>query len=68
MFMPSPVVQVFGWDPSGTIVFNDVSCTQNLAIGNGGCFFSKGRSSVQNGTVMHDNNAGDGGCICESYE
>ena len=63
----SPAVQVIGWHSSGTIVFNDVSCTQNLASGSGGCFFSTGRSIFNNGAVMHDNKARDGGCICESY-
>ena len=58
---------MFGWDPSGTIVFNDVLCEKNVAVGNGGCLYSTGRSSVNDGTVMHDNEANEGGCICESY-
>lgn len=58
---------MFGWDSSGTIIFNDVVCTNNVADGNGGCLYSTGRSSVNDGTVMHGNEAQDGGCICKSY-
>ena len=59
-------MQVFGWDPSGTIMFNDVVCTNNSADGSGGCFCSTGKSVVNDGTLMHENEAYDGGCICES--
>ena len=58
---------MLGWDSSGTIIFNDVVCTNNLADGSGGCLYNTGRSRVNNGTVMHDNEATHGGCICESY-
>lgn len=58
-------VQVIGWDTSGTIVFNAVACTQNTAGGYRGCFRGAGRNTVNDGTVMHDNEAAHGGCICE---
>lgn len=58
-------VQVFGWDSRRTIIFNDVLCTNNLADERGGCFYGTGRSIVNNRTTMHDNEASQGGCICE---
>lgn len=56
-----------GWDSDGTITFNDVFCADNsAATQHGGCFYSAGSGIVNNGTVMRDNEALDGGCICES--
>ena len=61
------VVQVFGWDSNGTTIFQDVRCALNTASENGGCFYGSGVGVVINGTVMHDNSADNGGCICETY-
>lgn len=58
-------VQVYGWDVSGTITFNDVTCSDNSAVSEGGCYYAAGQSEINNGTVMHDNSALDGGCIRE---
>lgn len=58
-------MQVYGWDAGGMIVFDDVSCTNNTALNNGGSFYALGRAAASNGTVMHDNVARNGGCICE---
>lgn len=58
-------MQVFGWDTSGTITFNDVTCSDNSAESEGGCFFGAGKSIINDGTVMHHNSARDGGCLCE---
>lgn len=60
-----PVVQVFGWDVSGTITFNDVTCSDNKAVSEGGCYYGSGLSIINDGTVMHNNEALDGGCLCE---
>lgn len=60
------ILQVFGWNTTGTIEFNDFFCRNNSAAENGGCFYGAGRALVNNGTVMLDNVAKLGGCICES--
>lgn len=62
----SAVVQVFGWDASGTITFNDMLCTNNSAEEYGGCFHGSGKGVFNNGTVMLDNHAEHGGSICEN--
>lgn len=55
-----------GWDSSGVVVFNDLRCTNNSAwAGGGGCFYGEGRGVINDGSVMHDNGANNGGCICE---
>ena len=59
------VSQVLGWDASGTITFNDMSCTHNSVAGNGGCFHGSGKSVFGNGTRMLDNYAEHGGSICK---
>lgn len=61
----STVVQVYGWDPTGTIVFNDVFCTNNSAEENGGCFHGSGKAIFNNGTVMLNNQGEHGGSICK---
>lgn len=66
MLQLCPAVQVFGWDANGLIVFNAVTCARNTVTGYGGCFRNAGTGIVNNGTVMHDNEANNGGCICES--
>lgn len=57
--------QVFGWDTLGSITFNDVNCSENLATNDGGCFFGAGSNLFNDGTVMLGNQADKGGCICE---
>lgn len=61
------MVQVMGWNASGTIVFNHVSCAANTVINDGGCFYGMGRGIINDGTVMLDNEASNGGgaSICE---
>lgn len=59
--------QIFGWNVTGTIELNDVSCTENVAIGNGGCFFVAGVGVVNDETVMIGNEGKYGGCICERW-
>lgn len=59
------VVQVFGWDENGTMIFNDVLCTENTAYRNGGCFSASGRGVVNDGTAMTGNVALNGGSIRE---
>jgi len=59
------VVQVFGWDPAGSVELNDFGCVSNKAEENGGCFFSAGRGVVNDATVMQGSVADQGGCICE---
>ena len=54
-----------GWDINGTIVFNDVICEQNYAVRDGGCFYGLGEGIFNNGTVVLDNMAENGGSICE---
>lgn len=58
--------QVFGWDETGSIELKDVICTENVAAGNGGCFYVSGGGLVNDGTVMTNNEGKYGGCICES--
>lgn len=59
------ILQVFGWNTTGTMELNDVFCGNNTAAKNGGCFYAAGRALINNGTVMLDNVAELGGCICE---
>lgn len=61
----STVLQVCGRHSSGTIVFNDVRCTDNSAVGNGGCFHGSGKATFKNRTVMLNNQGINGGGICE---
>lgn len=58
-------VQVKGWDVDGTIVFNDVFCTNNSALENGGCFHGAGKTIFNDGTVMLNNQGEHGGSICK---
>lgn len=57
--------QVYGWDIHGSITFNDVNCSENVATRWGGCFFGAGSNVFNDGTVMLANQAEKGGCICE---
>lgn len=59
------IVQVFGWDIKGTIVFNDVLCKDNGAQISGGCFYGSGKAIFNDGTVMLDNSGANGGSVCE---
>ncbi|CAM9909015.1 unnamed protein product [Ectocarpus sp. 4 AP-2014] len=55
---------VFGWDPTGTVVFNDVVCSDNTVGGLGGCYYAAGKGIVNDGAVMRGNSAlDDGGCV-----
>lgn len=56
---------MFGWDETGAIELNDLLCTDNTAVGNGGCFYVSGGGVVHDGTVMTKNEGKYGGCICE---
>ena len=56
---------MFGWDETGAIELNDLLCTDNTAVGNGGCFYVSGGGAVNDGTVMTKNEGKYGGCICE---
>ena len=58
-------MQVRGWDPDGTIVLNDVSCTSYSAVGHGGCFHGSGKVVFNDGTVMLNNQGDHGGSICK---
>ena len=61
-------VQVFGWDPKGTIIFKDVVCTENEAPENGGgCFYGYGTGIFNDATVMTGNVALHGGSIRECH-
>eukprot|EP00752_Nemacystus_decipiens_P008148 g7287.t1 len=54
---------VFGWDESGAIELNDFLCTDNTAVGHGGCFYVSGGGVVNDGTVMTNNEGKYGGCV-----
>ncbi|CAM9217775.1 unnamed protein product, partial [Laminaria digitata] len=54
---------VLGWDSAGTITFNNVTCSDNSAVSEGGCYYGRGTTVINDGTVMHDNSALDGGCL-----
>lgn len=58
-------VQVFGWRSAGTITFYNVACLENAAGFDGGCFYGMGNNILNDGVVMLDNGAEDGGCICK---
>ena len=58
-------LQVYGWDIFGTVTFNDVNCSGNVAANEGGCFYGAGSNIFNDGVVMLDNEAENGGCICE---
>ena len=62
-----PVAQVFGLNESGAIEFNDVECSNNYAGESGGCFHNVGTGTVTDGTIMEENVASKGGCICECH-
>ncbi|CAN0292075.1 unnamed protein product, partial [Laminaria digitata] len=59
---------VYGWDSDGTIVFDDVFCTNNSAIEHGGCLHSSGKVIINDGTVMLNNTADRGGGISTGNE
>lgn len=59
------MVQVLGWDASGTVEFNDVLCEENSATIGGGCFYGAGGGIINAGTAMLHNSAADGGSIRE---
>ena len=59
------IVQVLGWDADGTIIFNDMSCSNNWATDNGGCLYSVGKAIFNDGAAVLDNEAFNGGCICK---
>lgn len=61
----SAIAQVHGWDSEGTIVFNDVFCSSNMAGGNGGCFHGATKAIFNDGTVMLNNQGTNGGSICK---
>lgn len=48
----------------GTITFNDVTCSENSATNDGGCFYGAGTNIFNDGVVALDNKAERGGCIC----
>lgn len=54
---------VKGWDKYGTVVFNDVFCTNNSAAQNGGCFHGAGKGIFNDGAVMLNNQGIHGGSI-----
>lgn len=56
---------MFGWDTDGTIIFDDMNCTNNWATINGGCFYGMGRAIFNDGVTVLDNKALNGGCICK---
>lgn len=58
-------LQVFGWNRNGSVEFDTVLCTNNTGVGKGGCLSAHGEAVIRNGTVMTDNSAVKGGCICE---
>lgn len=57
---------MFGWDADGAIAFEQVLCLENEAEGLGGCLYGDGNVTLADGTVMLDNVAHNGGCICET--
>lgn len=66
-FSISLIAQVFGWDPAGTIEFNEAVCSYNFAAAQGGgCFCGQGKGIINTGAKMRGNAADTGGCICES--
>ncbi|CBJ30764.1 Polymorphic membrane protein [Ectocarpus siliculosus] len=55
---------VFGWDTAGRIEFSSgVVCSTNLADEKGGCFYTTGGGTINNGTVMRENISRSGGCL-----
>ncbi|CAM9843693.1 unnamed protein product [Scytosiphon promiscuus] len=54
---------IFGWDETGAIELNNVICSENMAVGNGGCFYVSGGGSVNDGVEMINNEGKFGGCI-----
>lgn len=58
-------MQVYGWDTSATVTFNDVNCSENVASNDGGCFYGAGSNVFNDGVVMLGNKAERGGCLCE---
>ena len=56
---------MYGWDIFGTVTFNDVNCSGNVAANDGGCFYGAGSNIFNDGVFMLDNEAEKGGCICE---
>ena len=58
--------QIFLWDDEGKSIFNNVICTSNKAVLDGGCIFVMGIAVISDEVVMQGNLAGDkGGCICK---
>lgn len=58
--------QVFAWDADGRIAFEQVLCLENEANVLGGCLHGEGNVTLASETVMRDNVARRGGCICET--
>eukprot|EP00903_Cladosiphon_okamuranus_P020453 g18773.t1 len=54
---------VFGWDVQGLITFDEMTCEENTASGEGGCFYAAGGGLTTNSTTMRDNDGLTGGCI-----
>lgn len=50
---------------SGEVEFNNALCSENTAGEHGGCFYSAGKGTITDGTIMQENVADQGGCICE---
>lgn len=57
---------MFAWDADGGVAFEQVLCLENEAEGDGGCLNGYGKVTLADGTVMQDNVAHRGGCICET--
>ena len=57
--------QIFLWDINATGTLNNFTCSNNIAVEEGGCLFGVGTAIINNGTIMRDNEADQGGGICE---
>lgn len=58
--------QIFGWDPNGTVVLEDMVCQNNTGVEQGGCISAHGIAVIGEDTYMFGNQGDLGGCICES--
>ena len=52
-------------DAFSTITFNNVTCSTNVATNDGGCIYDVGTNIFNDGAVMLDNEAENGGFVCE---
>lgn len=57
--------QINAWDRDGSLAVEGLVCEKNTAVDNGGCIYAVGTAVLDSGTVMRDNVAYEGGCICE---